>query len=66
VTASFFVRWFPALTASWIRESLFSRSPVGLPASVRLSNGNVAQVPPPLAKLLQESAEEANAQYGRR
>jgi hypothetical protein len=54
------------LVALSIFGMLFSRSPVGLPASVRLSNGSVAQVPPPLAKLLQDSAEEANAQYGRR
>lgn len=54
------------LVALSIFGMLCSRSPLGLPASVRLSNGTVAQVPPSLAKLLQESAAEANEQYGRR
>ena len=54
------------LAALSIFGMLFSRSPVGLPARVRLSNGAFAQVPPDLAKLLQGSAAEANEQYGRR
>ena len=54
------------LVALSIFGMLFDRSPVGLPARVRLSNGNFVQVPPQLAKLLQESAEEANQTYGRR
>lgn len=54
------------LVALSIFGMLLGRSPVGLPASVRLSNGSVAQVPPALAKLLQESAEEANERFGRR
>jgi len=45
---------------------LFSRSPVGLPARVRLRNGAYAQVTPALAPLLQEAAAEANDQYGMR
>jgi hypothetical protein len=45
---------------------LCNRSPVGLPARVRLANGSFAQVPPGLAKLLQESAAEANEQFGKR
>ena len=53
------------LVALSIFGMLCDRSPVGLPARVRLSNGNFAQVPPQLAKLLQESAEEANQTYGR-
>ena len=53
------------LVALSIFGMLLGRSPVGLPARVRLSNGNFAQVAPALATLLQESAEEANQQYGR-
>jgi hypothetical protein len=45
---------------------LFSRSPVGLPARVRLRSGAFAQVSPDSAPLLQEAAAEANAQFGRR
>ncbi len=50
--------------------SLFSllhgRSPVGLPAVVRLRKGGLAEVSPELAPLLQEAVEEANERYGRR
>jgi hypothetical protein len=45
---------------------LFSRSPAGLPARVRLRHGAFAQVTPSLAPLLQEAAAEANDQYGMR
>jgi hypothetical protein len=45
---------------------LYGRSPVGLPARVRLNNGAYAQAPPALATLLQEGAAEANEQFGRR
>lgn len=45
---------------------LYGRSPVGLPARVRLASGSFAQVPPSLAPVLQESAAEANEQFGRR
>ena len=45
---------------------LYGRSPVGLPARVRLRNGAFAQVPPALAAILQEAAAEANEQFGRR
>jgi len=45
---------------------LCGRSPVGLPARVRLANGSHAQVAPELAPLLQEAATEANERYGRR
>jgi len=45
---------------------LYSRSPVGLPARVRLRSGAFTQVAPELATLLQESAAEANEQFGRR
>ena len=64
-------REHPSPTASYlvalsIFGMLLGRSPVGLPARVRLSNGTYAQVPPGLATLLQESAAEANETYGRR
>ncbi len=45
---------------------LCGRSPVGLPARVRLANGSHAQVAADLAPLLQESAAEANERFGRR
>lgn len=54
------------LAALSIFGMLFDRSPVGLPAKVQLASGSFAQVSPGLAKLLQESAEEANQTYGRR
>ncbi len=54
------------LVALSVFGMLYSRSPVGLPASVRLRSGSVAQVPPEAATLLQESAAEANEQFGRR
>jgi hypothetical protein len=45
---------------------LLSRSPVGVPARLRLRNGAWAQVPPETAPLLQEAAAEANERFGRR
>ena len=45
---------------------LYGRSPVGLPARVRLANRSFVQVPPGLAKLLQEAAAEANDEFGKR
>ena len=45
---------------------LCGRSPVGLPARVRLANGSHAQVAADLAPLLQESAATANERFGRR
>ncbi len=54
------------LVALSIFGMLFSRSPVGLPARVRLRNGTFAQVTPGLATILQESAAEANEAFGRR
>ena len=44
---------------------LYARSPVGLPASIRLKKGT-AEVPPEVAPLLQEAVAEANDKYGRR
>ncbi len=45
---------------------LFSRSPAGVPARLRLRHGAYAQVPEEVAPLLREAAAEANAQFGRR
>jgi hypothetical protein len=61
----------PTLTGSFtvalsIFGMLLSRSPVGLPARVRLRSGAFAQVAPALAPLLQEAAAEANDQFGKR
>lgn len=53
------------LVALSVYGMLFARSPVGLPARVRLANGSFAQTPPGLAKLLQEAAAEANEQFGK-
>jgi hypothetical protein len=44
---------------------LYARSPVGLPARLRLPGGGWFQVPPEQAPLLQAAAAEANASYGR-
>ena len=54
------------LVALSVYGMLCGRSPVGLPARVRLRSGAFAQVPPDEATLLQESAAEANEQFGRR
>lgn len=53
------------LVALSIFGMLCGRSPVGLPARVRLRNGSFAQVSPDAAPLLQESAAEANERFGR-
>ena len=45
---------------------LFDKTPEGLPARLKLANGQVVQVPPALAKLLQDAAAEANKTHGRR
>ena len=45
---------------------LVGKSPEGLPSRLELANGQVIQVQPALAKLLQEAAAEANKTYGRR
>ncbi|HJU66409.1 MAG TPA: hypothetical protein VJ596_12055 [Gemmatimonadaceae bacterium] len=44
---------------------LTGRSPVGLPSTLRLSNGGLLEVAPPLAAMLQEAAAEANTRFGR-
>jgi hypothetical protein len=43
---------------------LYRRSPQGLPAKLTLADGQRLEVPPALAKLLQEAAAEANQKYG--
>lgn len=45
---------------------LCGRSPVGLPARLRLAGGAHAKVPPALVPVLQEAAHEANERFGRR
>lgn len=44
---------------------LYRRDLQGLPAKLKLSDGTVIEVPPALAKTLQEAATEANRKYGR-
>lgn len=44
---------------------LFGRPLQGLPASLRLRDGSVIDVPPDLAALLQEAATEANRKFGK-
>lgn len=44
---------------------LYKRDPQGLPAKLTLSTGQTIEVPPALAKTLQQAAAEANKQYGR-
>jgi hypothetical protein len=41
------------------------RSPVGLPAILRTTSGIDVTIPTPTARLLQEAAEAANAQFAR-
>lgn len=60
----------PSPAGSWavalsVFGMLHGRSPVGLPARVRLANGAFAQTAPDLARLLQEAAAEANGQFGK-
>jgi hypothetical protein len=43
---------------------LYDRSVVGLPSSLRLLDGSTFSVDAPTAKLIQESADEANHQFG--
>jgi hypothetical protein len=45
---------------------LSGKSPVGLPSTLKLDGGRAIEIPPALAKLLQEAAAEANKTYGRR
>jgi lysophospholipase L1-like esterase len=44
---------------------LFHKAPQGLPARLELGNGQTIDIPPALAKLLQEAATEANQKHGR-
>jgi hypothetical protein len=45
---------------------LYSRTPEGLPAQVRLRNKGVAEAPAELFPVIQESVAEANERYGKR
>jgi len=54
------------LAALSIFGMLFDRSPVGLPASIRVRGNLFPHVPQAMAPLLQEAAAEANEQYGKR
>lgn len=61
----------PSLAGSYaaalsIYGMLTGRPPQGLPAQLRLANRRTVDVPPALARLLQEAAAEANRTYGRR
>jgi len=49
-----------------IFEQLYKRSPLGLPAKLRLRSGAKLEVPADLAVLLQQAAGEANKRFGRR
>lgn len=49
-----------------IFSMLYGRSPLGLPAQVRLRKGGTAEAPAELSPILQESVAEANEQFGRR
>jgi hypothetical protein len=53
------------LAALSIFGMLFDRSPVGLPARIRVRGSFLPHVPPAVAPLLQEAAAEANEQYGK-
>jgi hypothetical protein len=44
---------------------LYRRAPQGLPARLQLANGQIVNLKPELAKLLQQAATEANQRYGR-
>ncbi|MDP9120165.1 MAG: hypothetical protein M3O15_02170 [Acidobacteriota bacterium] len=44
---------------------LYRRAPQGLPARLKLANGQTVELPQALAKLLQDAATEANQKYGR-
>jgi len=53
------------LAAAVIYGVLAGASPVGLPASVHTASGTSVAISPPTARLLQEAAAAANAQFGR-
>lgn len=52
------------LAALVIYERLYSRSPVGLPARLKLRNGTKIEIPDGQAKMLQEAARDANGKFG--
>ena len=53
------------LAALVMYGQLYGKSPVGLPGRLALSAGGAIDVPEAQAKLLQESAEEANRKFGK-
>lgn len=53
------------LTALVIYQGLYGKSPIGLPHQLRLRSGGSISIEPGLAKMLQESAAEANEKFGR-
>ena len=61
----------PTVTGSYvgalvITSMLLDRSPVGMPARLRLRGGTTISIPPANATLLQEAAAEAIAKFGKR
>ena len=52
------------LAALVMYARLYGRSPLGLPAKVRLHTGRTIEISPDQAVLLQNSAEQANKQFG--
>lgn len=54
------------LTALVFYQGLYGKSPVGLPSQLRLRSGGSIKIEPGLAKMLQESAAEANEKFGRK
>jgi hypothetical protein len=54
------------LAALVMYGQLYGKSPMGLPGTLALSGGDSVDVPEGEAKLLQESAEEANRKFGKR
>ena len=54
------------LTALVMYQGLYGKSPIGLPSQLRLRSGGSITIEPGLAKMLQESAAEANEKFGRK
>lgn len=54
------------LSALSIYGMLFDVPPTNLPGKLKLASGQTIDIPEPLAKMLQESAAEANKEFGRR
>ncbi len=54
------------LSALSIYGMLYGIPPTGLPGKLKLATGQTVDIPEPLAKMLQESAAQANQELGRR